>query len=104
MINETLYETRDVELPDMWTPNPDKTLSTAEHGVHVVAERYAYDKTEREVCLPSEHVTRVRWDGQHPLPKRQSGDLAVESALSESDDVCGLRLVRILHGDDIRDE
>ncbi|ELZ45096.1 hypothetical protein C463_06740 [Halorubrum californiense DSM 19288] len=28
----------------MWTPNPDKTLSTAERGVHAVAERYAYDK------------------------------------------------------------
>jgi hypothetical protein len=28
----------------MWAPNPDKTLSTAERGVHAVAERYAYDK------------------------------------------------------------
>ena len=34
---------RDIELLDMWTPNPDKTLSTAERGVHAVAEKYAYD-------------------------------------------------------------
>ncbi|WP_241964346.1 GIY-YIG nuclease family protein [Halorubrum sp. 48-1-W] len=35
---------RDVELLDMWIPNPDKNLSTAERGVHEVAEKYAYDK------------------------------------------------------------
>ena len=35
---------RDIELLDMWAPNPDKTLSTAERGVHAVAEKYAYDK------------------------------------------------------------
>ena len=29
---------RDIELLDMWTPNPDKTLSTAERGVHAVAD------------------------------------------------------------------
>ncbi|TKX80695.1 hypothetical protein [Halorubrum sp. SD626R] len=43
---------RDTELLDMWTPNPDKTLSTAERGVHAVAERYAYDKqSEKFVFL-----------------------------------------------------
>ena len=30
---------RDVELLDMWTPNPEKTLSTAERGVHKAAQR-----------------------------------------------------------------
>ncbi|WP_237561604.1 GIY-YIG nuclease family protein [Halorubrum halophilum] len=35
---------RDIELLDMWTLNPDKNLSTAERGVHEVAEKYAYDK------------------------------------------------------------
>ncbi|WP_418280004.1 hypothetical protein [Halorubrum sp. DTA98] len=36
----------------MWTPNPDKNLSTAERGVHDVAERYAYDKqSEKFVFL-----------------------------------------------------
>ena len=43
---------RDIELLDMWTPNPDKTLSTAERGVHAVAEQYAYDKqSEKFVFL-----------------------------------------------------
>ncbi|VTT86099.1 Prophage Lp2 protein 6 [Halorubrum sp. DM2] len=43
---------RDIELLDMWRPNPDKTLSTAERGVHDVAERYAYDKqSEKFVFL-----------------------------------------------------
>ena len=43
---------RDIELLDMWRPNPDKTLSTAERGVHDVAERYAYSKqSEKFVFL-----------------------------------------------------
>ena len=43
---------RDIELLDMWTPNPDKTLSTAERGVHAVAEKYSYDKqSEKFVFL-----------------------------------------------------
>ena len=43
---------RDIELLDMWTPNAEKTLSTAERGVHAVAERYAYDKqSEKFVFL-----------------------------------------------------
>ncbi|WP_049986564.1 hypothetical protein [Halobellus rufus] len=43
---------RDIELLDMWTPNPDKNLSTAERGVHEVAEKYAYDKqSEKFVFL-----------------------------------------------------
>jgi hypothetical protein len=45
---------RDIELLDMWTPNPDMNLSTAERGVHAVAERYAYDKqSEKFVFLQS---------------------------------------------------
>lgn len=36
----------------MWTPNPDKNLSTAERGVHAVAEKSAYDKqSEKFVFL-----------------------------------------------------
>ena len=43
---------RDIELLDLWTPNPDKNLSTAERGVHEVAEKYAYDKqSEKFVFL-----------------------------------------------------
>ena len=43
---------RDIELLDMWRPNPDKNLSTAERGVHDVAEKYAYDKqSEKFVFL-----------------------------------------------------
>ena len=55
-IDNTLQQynrsSRDTELLDMWTPNPDKTLSTAERGVHAVAEQYAYDKqSEKFVFL-----------------------------------------------------
>lgn len=45
---------RNIKLLDMWTPNPDKTLSTAEKGVHRVAEKYAYSKqSEKFVFLQS---------------------------------------------------
>ena len=35
---------RDVELLDMWKPNPQKNLHTVERGVHDIAEKYAYDR------------------------------------------------------------
>jgi len=45
---------RNIKLLDMWTPNPDKTLSTAEKGVHRIAEQYAYSKqSEKFVFLQS---------------------------------------------------
>jgi hypothetical protein len=41
-----------VELFDMWKPNPEKTLSTTERGVQAVAEKYAYDsQSEKYVFL-----------------------------------------------------
>jgi hypothetical protein len=41
-----------VELLDMWKPNPEKTLSTTERGVQAVAEKYAYDsQSEKYVFL-----------------------------------------------------
>lgn len=43
---------RNIELLDMWVPNPQKNLSTAEIGVHEIAEKYAYDKqSEKFVFL-----------------------------------------------------
>jgi hypothetical protein len=43
---------RNIELLDMWKPNPQKNLSTAEKGVHEIAEKYAYDKqSEKFVFL-----------------------------------------------------
>jgi len=43
---------RNIELLDIWTPNPEKNLSTAERGVQEIAERYAYDKqSEKFVFL-----------------------------------------------------
>lgn len=42
----------DVQLLDMWVPNPQKTLSTTEQGVQAVAENYAYDnESEKYVFL-----------------------------------------------------
>jgi hypothetical protein len=43
---------RDIELLDMWAPNPDKTLSTAERGVHAVAERHAYHNQSEKIAGP----------------------------------------------------
>lgn len=43
---------RDIELLDMWRPNPEKDLSASERGVHDVAENYAYDsESEKFVFL-----------------------------------------------------
>ena len=45
---------RNIELLDMWKPNPQKNLSTTEKGVHDIAEQYAYDKqSEKFVFLQS---------------------------------------------------
>lgn len=41
-----------VELLDLWKPNPQKTLSTTERGVQAVAEKCAYDsQSEKYVFL-----------------------------------------------------
>jgi len=43
---------RDPELLDIWKPNPEKNLSTAERGVQEIAEKYAYNKqSEKFVFL-----------------------------------------------------
>lgn len=43
---------RNVELLDIWKPNTEKNLSTAERGVQKIAEEFAYDKqSEKFVFL-----------------------------------------------------
>jgi hypothetical protein len=79
--------TRDIELLDMWTPNSDKNLSTAERGVHEIAEKYAYDKAEREVRLPPRRVTGLRGDDQQVRQNTSREDLVEEPTARESDDV-----------------
>jgi hypothetical protein len=78
---------RDIELLDMWTPNPDKTLSIGERGVHAVAERYAYDKQSEKFvflqCAYQEFAETVNM----LLRNVSREDLAAESELSESNDV-----------------
>lgn len=45
---------RNIELLDMWRPNPEKNLSTTENGVHEIAENYSYDRqSEKFVFLQS---------------------------------------------------
>jgi len=45
---------RNIELLDMWRPNPEKNLSTTERGVHEIAENYSYDRqSEKFVFLQS---------------------------------------------------
>jgi hypothetical protein len=78
---------RDIELLDMWTPNPDKTLSTAERGVHAVAERYAYDKQSEKFVFLQGAYQEFAETVNMLLRNVGREDLATESASSESDDV-----------------
>jgi hypothetical protein len=78
---------RDIELLDMWTPNPEKTLSTAERGVRTVAEKYAYDKqSEKFVFLQGAYQEFAKTVNML-LRNVSREDLGAESASSESDDV-----------------
>jgi len=57
-IDDTLSQysrgNRNIELLDMWRPNPEKNLSTTERGVHEIAENYSYDRqSEKFVFLQS---------------------------------------------------
>ena len=78
---------RDIELLDMWTPNPDKTLSTAERGVHAVAERYAYDKQSEKFVFLQGAYQEFAETVNMLLQNVSRDDLAAASAPSESDDV-----------------
>ncbi|MDB2244521.1 hypothetical protein PM076_03415 [Halorubrum ezzemoulense] len=78
---------RDIELLDMWTPNPDKTLSTAERGVHAVAERYAYDKQSEKFVFLQGAYQEFAETVNMLLQNVGREDLTAESASSESDDV-----------------
>jgi len=78
---------RNVELLDMWTPNPDKTLSTAEHGVHAVAERYAYDKQSEKFVFLQGAYQEFTETVDMLLQNVSHEDLVAESASSETDNV-----------------
>jgi len=42
---------RNIELLDMWRPNPEKNLSTTENGVHEIAENYSYDRQSEKLVV-----------------------------------------------------
>ena len=78
---------RDIELLDMWTPNPDKNLSTAERGVHEVAEKYAYDKqSEKFVFLQGAYQDFAETVNKL-LQNTSREDLTEEPTSSESPDI-----------------
>jgi len=78
---------RDIELLDMWTPNPDKTLSTTERGVHEIAEQYAYDKqSEKFVFLQGAYQDFAETVNKL-LQNASREDLIGEPESSESDEV-----------------
>ena len=78
---------RDIELLDMWTPNPDKNLSTAERGVHEIAERYAYDKqSEKFVFLQGAYQDFAETVNKL-LRNASREDLAEDPTPNESTDV-----------------
>ena len=78
---------RDIELLDMWTPNPDKNLSTTERGVHAVAERYAYDKQSEKFVFLQGAYQEFAETVNMLLRDVSREDLAAASTSSESDDV-----------------
>ncbi|WP_256948864.1 hypothetical protein [Halorubrum ezzemoulense] len=78
---------RDIELLDMWTPDPDKTLSTAERGFHAVAEQYAYDKQSEKFVFLQGAYQEFAETVNMLLQNVGRDDLDAESALSESDAV-----------------
>lgn len=92
---------RDIMLLDMWTPNPEKNLSTAERGVHEVAEEYAYDKqSEKFVFLQGAYQDFAETVNKL-LQNVSREDLTEESTSSESrqiDDYTGMTpsVVKIL--------
>lgn len=75
---------RDIELLDMWTPNPDKTLSTAERGVHEVAEKYAYDKQSEKFVFLQGAYQEFAETMNKLLQNASREDLVEEPASSES--------------------
>ncbi|WP_241154839.1 hypothetical protein [Halorubrum sp. CSM-61] len=78
---------RDIELLDMWTPNPDKNLSTTERGVHAVAEKYAYDKQSEKFVFLQDAYQEFAETVNMLLRDVSREDLAAASASSESDAV-----------------
>lgn len=77
---------RDIELLDMWRPNPDKTLSTAERGVHDVAEKYAYDKQSEKFVFLQGAYQEFAETVNKLLKNVGREDLAEEPESSESDE------------------
>jgi len=75
---------RDIELLDMWTPNPDKNLSTAERGVHEVAEKYAYDKQSEKFVFLQGAYQEFAETINKLLQNTTREDLAEEPASSDS--------------------
>ena len=90
-IDNTLQQynrsSRDTELLDMWTPNPDKNLSTAERGVHAVAKQYAYDKQSEKFVFLQGAYQEFAETVNMLLRNVSREDLAADSSSSESDDV-----------------
>ncbi|TKX49978.1 hypothetical protein EXE49_09300 [Halorubrum sp. ASP121] len=78
---------RDIELLDTWSPNPDKTLSTAERGVHAVAEKYAYDKQSEKFVFLQGAYQEFAETVNMLLRNVSRDDLAAASTSRESDDV-----------------
>jgi len=78
---------RDIELLDMWRPNPDKTLSTAERGVHDVAEKYAYDKQSEKFVFLQGAYQEFAETINKLLRNVGREDLAEAATSSESDDL-----------------
>ena len=78
---------RDVKLLDMWTPNRQKTLSTAERGVHAVAEKYAYDKQSEKFVFLQGAYQEFAETVNMLLQNVSREDLVAESTSTDSNNV-----------------
>lgn len=81
---------RSTKLLDMWKPNPHKNLSTAEKGVHEIAEKYAYDKqSEKFVFLQGEYQRFVKTVNKLLKNTPRSETEKQETENTESEDYTG---------------
>jgi SeqA protein. len=83
---------RAIELLDMWRPNPDKTLSTAERGVHEIAKKYAYDKESEKFVFLQGSYQRFAETVNKILENTSREDLSDETdpnEATETDDYTG---------------
>ena len=77
---------RDVELLDMWRPNPEMNLHTVEHGVHDVAEKYAYNRDSEKFLFLQGNYKNFKESISKMLQHTTKQDLSEDSEPNENEE------------------